>query len=634
MLELELLAPARDLQTGLDAVNCGADAVYIGAERFGARAGAANTVSDIGRLAAYAHRYGARVYAALNTILTDEELPAARRLAGALWDAGADALIIQDMGLLEAGLPPIPLIASTQCHTDTPEKALFLEKAGFKRVILPRELTLPEIKAVRAATRVELEFFVHGALCVCYSGRCYLSHALGGRSGNRGECAQPCRKPYAVRDAAGAPVDAGRFPLSLKDLNLSGRLGQLAAAGVTSFKIEGRLKDRAYVRNVTAHYRQALDKVIAGGYARASLGTSFPGFAPDPAKTFNRGYTRYFLDGNPSDVASPATPKFTGEPLGLAFDVKEGSFRIHGADKLSPGDGIAFFDKAGLLTGSLVNGVKDGRVRADNLRGMENGTAIYRNFDRAFVQGVEWAPAARKFVVSLSFTEYDGGFVLAAEDERGARAEAKLRGVKSPANKPEQALDTINKQLSKLGESGFFLRSLAVKLSRPYFIPVSSLNDLRRDALAALEKARPAYAREERPLKPTDHPYPETELGFAANVLNSAAERFYKRHGVLKLSRAAEAGAALEGEPLMTMRYCLRRRLGLCRKGKPVEPLFLEDAEGNLLRLDFDCAACRMKLFLERKSATACPAPARDRSRSRSARRPRRPEHDDPTGLD
>ena len=355
--KLELLAPAKNLACGIDAVNSGADAVYIGAERFSARVSAGNDIADIERLAAYAHKYRAKVYVALNTIMHEEELSRARLLVRRIWEAGADALIVQDMGLLEAGLPPIPLIASTQTHNTTPEKVLFLEKAGFKRVILARELSLEQIKAIRAKTSVELESFVHGALCVCYSGQCYLSCVLGGRSGNRGECAQPCRKVYTLKDASGEAIAVNKHLLSLRDLNLSRRLAHLAAAGVTSFKIEGRLKDRDYVRNIVSFYRRELDKVIEKkGYARASIGKSFAGFEPNPAKTFNRGYTEYFIDGNPADVASPDTPKFVGEKLGPATDVKNGSFRLHGAERLHPGDGISYFDKTGVLPGRWSTG--------------------------------------------------------------------------------------------------------------------------------------------------------------------------------------------------------------------------------------------------------------------------------------
>lgn len=600
--ELELLAPARDLACGIAAVNCGADAVYIGAERFGARVSAGNSVQDIEKLAAHARRYGVKVYAALNTLLYDEEIPRAVKLARALYEAGADALIIQDMGLLEAGLPPIPLIASTQCHNDTPEKVLFLEKAGFRRAILARELTLAEIKAVRAATSLELESFVHGALCVCYSGQCYLSYALGGRSGNRGECAQPCRKLYTLKDAAGAVISGPKHLLSLKDLNLSRRLQHLAAAGVTSFKIEGRLKDSDYVRNVVGLYRRELDRLMAKkGFSRPSFGKSFLPFEPNAAKTFNRGYTEYFIDGNPSGIASPDTPKFVGEPLGPASDVKHGSFRLHCADRLNPGDGISYFDKAGVLTGSFVNAAADGRVRVNNTKGLENGALVYRNLDKAFMRSMEREPVSRRFALKMEFSDVEGGFSLKVSDERGASAEARWRGVKSAAQKPEAALETIRKQLTKLGESEYYLDAFELKLSKTYFLPVAALNDLRRDALSSLGKAAAALpaARVEAGITPNDYPYPEKRLDYRGNVLNSMAAAFYKRHGVKEVGRAAEGGADLSGKPLMTTRFCLRRQHGLCRKGKEVEPLFLEDAEGRRFRLEFDCARCVMMLFLE-----------------------------------
>ncbi len=596
---LELLSPAKDLACGIDAVNCGADAVYIGAERFGARVSAGNAMGDIEKLVVYAHRYRVKVYTTVNTILTDEEVPAAQAIIQRLWNIGADAVILQDLGLLEAGLPPIPLIASTQMHNITPEKVLFLEKAGFKRVILGRELTLEEVKAIRALTSVELEYFVHGALCVCYSGQCYLSCALGGRSGNRGECAQPCRKTYSLKDASGDTIAVNKHLLSLKDLNLSRRLGHLVDAGITSFKIEGRLKDRDYVRNITTFYRRELDKIIAKkSLARPSVGKSFAGFEPSPGKTFNRGYTEYFIDGNPVDVASPDTPKFVGEPLGRVSDIKNGSFRLHNSERLHPGDGITFFDKDGTLSGSLINGVKDGRVRADNLKGMDNGTDVYRNLDKDFLRALEREGAKRKFALRLEFSDYEGGFMLKASDERGAAAEVKLRGVKAAAEKPEQALETIKKQLSKLGETDFYLEALELKLSKPYFIPVSALNDLRRDVLAALEQAaKPAGEHEEIKLVPNDFPYPEEKLDFNGNVLNAKAAVFYKRHGVKELAMAAEAGADLTGKPLMTTRFCLRRQLGLCKKGKEVEPLYMDDAEGHRFRLEFDCARCVMRLY-------------------------------------
>jgi len=590
---IELLAPARDLAVGFDAINCGADAVYIGAEEFGARAGAANTAADIGKLCVYARRYGVRVYAAVNTILTDHELIRAQRLIARLWEAGVDAVIVQDMGLLEVDLPPVPLIAGTQTNNTTPEKVLFLEKAGFKRVILGRELSIEEIKKIRAKTSVELEFFIHGALCVSYSGQCYASYALSGRSGNRGACAQPCRRLYTLRDGLGNIIEKNRHLLSLKDLNLTRRLGALIDAGITSLKIEGRQKDGAYVRNIVSHYRAALDKVLEQKkLEKSSYGKSFITFTPNPAKTFNRGYSEYFANGNPADIAAPDTSKFVGEPLGRVYEVKNGSFKLQGAQKLNPGDGISFFDKNGVLDGSLINGVKDGRVKAENLKGIETGAAIYRNFDREFIRLVGRDGPQRKLGVKLEFSETENGFKLKAVDETGFAAVTEIKNKKAPAKKPEQAGETINKQLSKLGGSDYCLQAIEIRLSKPFFIPVSALNDLRRDTLCALAKHTLKVPREEVKIKPSDYPYPVKELDFTGNVLNSKAAAFYKRHGVTKIAGAAEEGLDMKGKRVMTMKFCVRRRLGLCKKGRTVEPLYLEDEEGRKFRLDFDCEAC------------------------------------------
>jgi len=601
--KLELLAPAKNFSTGVDAVNCGADAVYIGAEEFGARRAAANTIHDIEKLASYAHKYRARVYAAVNTILTDAELVRAGELIRRLWEAGADAVIIQDMGLLELDLPPVPLFASTQTHNVTPEKVKFLEKAGFRRIILGRELSLAEIRRIRAAVSAELEFFVHGALCVSYSGRCHLSFALGGRSGNRGDCAQPCRKLYSLKDASGRLISANKHQLSLKDLDLSGRLGELAAAGINSFKIEGRLKDAVYVRNVVAAYRKALDAVLEGGrFGRSSSGRSVPGFTPDLNKTFNRGRTEYFLDGGGAGIASPDSPKFIGEPVGRAVQVGPSSFRLDSRCALHNGDGIAFFDPRGVLGGSHVNTVHNGVVTPVNGRGISEGTVIYRNLDREFVRELERAAPARKIGIKLEFGETADGFFLRAADEDGFEAEISCRPGKTKAEKPEAALETIKRQFSKTGDTIFSARAVKLSLSAPYFIPVGVLNDLRRRVLERLGAEREkGYKRGEAKLERTSHKYPEKELDFTANILNSKAEEFYKRHGAVVKERALEYGTGAEGRPLMTMKLCLRRRLKLCPKagfaGK-AEPLFLEDAENRLFRLDFDCANCRMTLTM------------------------------------
>lgn len=613
MKTIELLAPAKDLGTGKEAVNCGADAVYIGAEEFGARHEAANPVADIAKLAAYAHKYRAKVYAAVNTILNDSELYRAQKLIHKLWDAGADGIIIQDMGLLELDLPPVPLIASTQTHNTTPEKVAFLEQAGFKRVILARELSLDEIKKIRAATSVELEAFVHGSLCASYSGLCYMSLALGGRSGNRGVCAQPCRKLYTLKDADGNVLIENKHLLSLKDLNLSKRLGALLDAGVTSLKIEGRLKDRNYVRNVVSFYRKELDAVLrAKAMARSSAGRSSISFTPDLNKTFNRGYTEYFFSGRTPNMASPDTPKFLGERVGTAVKPNNKTFVLSGNFRLNNGDGIAFFDSRGVLTGSLVTVSPAGRVSADSARGIAEGTAIYRNFDIEFQRALERTAPERRLGVRFEFTETEEGFALKAAAEGGITAEASCRPGKTKAVKAEQALETIKKQLSKLGEAGFYLLGLEIKLSAPYFIPVSVLNELRRKALDKLETALVAgYKREERKIEKNAAPYPEKKLDFTANILNSKAAEFYKRHGAAQTEPAAEAGLRLaghalsgvEGRTLMTLKFCVGHKLGLCPKGRGEDaatgPLYLEDGEGRLFRLDFDCGVCRMTVRLE-----------------------------------
>ncbi len=600
---IELLAPAKNCSAGIHAVNCGADAVYIGAEEFGARQAAANTLHDIEKLAVYSHKYRAKVYAAVNTILTDLELVRAHRLIHRLWDAGVDAVIIQDMALLEMELPPIPLFASTQTHNITPEKVLFLEKAGFRRVILGRELTLEEIKKIRSKTTVDLEFFAHGSLCASYSGRCYLSHALGGRSGNRGICAQPCRKLYTLKDGADNILVKNKHLLSLKDLNLSKRLGDLVDAGITSFKIEGRLKEADYVKNVVSLYRRELDKVLAAGkLGRSSSGRSFIDFTPDLSKTFNRGYTEYFLDGRDPDIASPDTPKFIGEPVGRAVKVDVKSFRLDGKCVLHNGDGISFFDSRGVLSGTHVNIVSNGNVLPVSTRGIAEGTLIYRNLDREFSRELERAKPARKLGLKLKFGETAEGFSLGAVDEDGFEAVIRCMPGKTKAEKPEVALETIKRQLSKTGESGFYLKDLEINLSIPYFIPVSVLNDLRRRVVEQLEAARvSAYKRVEAKLDKTSHKYPEKKLDFTANILSSKAVDFYKRHGATDIERAAEFGTETGERPLMTLKHCLRRRLNLCPKGGAggkAEPLYLEDEEGNLFRLDFDCAGCKMTLRL------------------------------------
>jgi collagenase-like PrtC family protease len=614
MNPIELLAPARDLACGIAAIDCGADAVYIGAPRFGARAKAGNPLVDIEALARHAHTYWAKVYVTVNTLLYDDELPQAARSLHQLYEIGVDAAIIQDVGLLECDLPPLPLIASTQMHNHTPARVAFLEQVGFQRVILARELSLEQIRAIRQQTSIELETFVHGALCVCYSGQCYLSYAIGrrargGRSGNRGECAQPCRRRYSLVDGDGNIMVRDRHLLSLRDLNLSPYLGELIDAGVTSFKIEGRLKDVAYVTNVVSAYRRQLDAVLeARGLHKSSSGYSAIDFEPDLGKTFNRGYTTHFLHGRGESPGSIDTPKMMGEFVGQVVTVKGKSFTLDADVELHGGDGICFFDAAGELQGTVVNATRAcARAHArtitpQEIAGIQRGTRIYRNHDHTFLKQLKPGCAERKIAVRLKLEETPEGFVATATDEDGNVAVGELTCEKIRAKKPDQALDTVEKQLRKTGDTEFACAEVEIAWEQAYFVPVSTLNALRRDALEKLSKVR----MQNRPvLPPTIHrndvPYPEHALSYLSNALNQKAVAFYRRHGVEEIAPAAESGLDMRGKRVMRTRYCIKHQLGLCPRENDApplkEPLYLVDEEGHKYRLRFDCAACEMEVF-------------------------------------
>jgi collagenase-like PrtC family protease len=602
---IELLAPARDLACGMAAINCGADAVYIGAPRFGARAAAGNSLLDIETLVGYAHTYWAKVYITLNTILRDDELPDALRLASQLYDMGVDGLIVQDVGLLECDLPPLPLIASTQMHNATPARVAFLEQVGFQRAILARELDLEQIKAIRRQTSLELECFVHGALCVCYSGQCYLSYALGGRSGNRGECAQPCRRCYSLVDGAGTRLVRDRYLLSLRDLNLSAHLAELLAAGITSFKIEGRLKDEAYVTNVVSYYRRQLDQVLhSGGWARSSSGESRIDFTPDVAKTFNRGYTTHYLHGRAEPPGAPDTPKMVGEAVGRILAVEGPAVELEGDVPLHPGDGLCFFDGGHALRGTPLNAVRGRTIYPDKVEGMHKGTLLYRNHDHVFLSRLKKARAERRIPVRLRLEETPEGFALLAADVDGNAATGVLAAGKVVAEQPDRALAAVEQQLAKMGDTPFVCAGLELAWSQAFFLPFSALNALRRDALEKLAAVR-AQNRPvlRRAVVKNDAPYPERQLSFLGNVLNRQAEAFYRRHGVVDIAPAAEAGMDMRGERVMRTRYCIKHQLGLCGRDQdqpPLqEPLYLVDEEGRRYRLRFDCAACEMEVFLE-----------------------------------
>jgi collagenase-like PrtC family protease len=609
MDKIELLAPAKDLETGLAAINCGADAVYIGAPRFGARQAAGNPLADIEKLAAYAHRYWARVYATVNTLLQDDELEDAQRLIKQLYQVGIDALIIQDAGLLECDLPPLPLFASTQMHNHNPERVAFLEKVGFRRAILARELSLEQISAIRAATSIELETFIHGALCVGYSGQCYLSYAIGGRSGNRGQCAQPCRRRYSLVDQNGKMLVRNRYLLSLKDLNLSAHLDDLLRVGVTSFKIEGRLKDKSYIMNVVGHYRQQLDALLPNFEMRpASSGKVNLGFTPDPAKTFNRGYTTYYLKGRGAPVAAPDTPRHTGEAVGRVAEVKAEAFSLDCDASLHSGDGIAFFDAENELQGTLVNHVQGCTVYPAKMTSIQKGMPIYRNHDHEFLQQVEKSQPERRIGVRLRLVEIAEGFQLEAIDKDDNRAIERLVCEKVPAQKVEQARQNLERQLTRLGETEFVCSGLEIDLTHMVFLPLSALNALRRRVIDQLRTERAGNRpRLSGGVLKNNVPFPESRLSYLGNVLNRKAEQFYMRHGVTEIEPAAESGLDLSGrklwssQPVMTTKHCLKYEMEVCpRQGKADrldEPLYLVDEDGRRLRLAFNCRECVMEIY-------------------------------------
>ena len=622
--QLELLAPAKNADIGIEAVNHGADAIYIGGPAFGARANAENTVADIERLARHAHRFGARVFVTCNTILHDDEVASAERLIRQVYEAGADALIVQDMGLLELDLPPIQLHASTQTDIRHPEKARFLQDVGFSQIVLAREMTLTEIRKVAAATDCALEFFIHGALCVAFSGQCYISHAHTGRSANRGECSQACRLPYDLADKDGNLVASNQHLLSMKDNNQSANLRALAEAGISSFKIEGRYKDMAYVKNITAHYRQLLDEIMADSpeYSRTSAGRSTFLFQPLADKTFNRGATDYFVNGRTADIGAFDSPKFVGEPVGSVIRL-DGKQRRHfdttSAVELHNGDGLTFYDRKGELVGLRVNRAEkigeDFRVHTADAIPAElfPGTGIFRNRDHEFEKMLEKKSAERRIDVDVVFAETPDGFALTLTDETGIRVTASLPHAKEPAKDADRAITGLRESLGKLGATIFSARSTDLQLSQAWFLPAGAINALRRDAAEKLEAARiaalpplPRRAAVEPPVQ-----YPETELSYLANVLNQKARDFYHRHGVQLIEAAYEANEHLDDASLMITKHCLRYSFNLCPKevkGIKPDPMTLINGKEKLT-LRFDCKRCEMHVVGRiRKSVLDMPA--------------------------
>lgn len=606
-MTLELLSPAKNLEQGREAVNHGADALYIGAPAFGARVAAGNSIEEIEQLATYAHRYHARVYATVNTLLFDEEVDAAVRLLHQLYNAGVDAAIIQDLGLLECNLPPIELHASTQTHNASIERVKFMEQVGFARVILARETSLEQMKSLRQATHVELEAFVQGALCVSYSGQCYLSQFINGRSGNRGCCSQPCRSAYDLVDAQGRVLRKDQHLLSLRDFSAAQQLQQMANAGITSFKIEGRLKDMAYVKNVTAYYRQLLDNMMShdGEYRPASSGKCTFFFTPDLEKTFNRGFTDYFLHGR-QPMATLTTQKSLGKRLGKVTRLDRNSITIDTREALTPGDGLCFFSPKGELVGFQVNHVQGRTFQPNRMPdGLAVGTLLWRNNDQAFERQLQGRTAERKIDVDAILSDTPDGLMLTLTDGDGTRANATVICDKQPAQNPEKAQEQIVRQLSKTGDTPFRIARFENRCPQPWFLPAALLNDLRRQALTQLEEASVADHLARRGHCPTlaerqenSTPYFETILDYRANILNTKAETFYRRHGVKEMVYGLEKTLDYDGKALMTTKYCLRYELDMCLKEHPetAGDLFLRNNR-NRFRLVFDCRQCEMQIL-------------------------------------
>ena len=652
MKKIELLSPAKNLEIGIAAINHGADAVYIGGPSFGAREKVGNSIEDIEKLCRHAALYDAKVYVTMNTLLFDNELDQARKLAYDCWNAGVDALIVQDMALLNMDdMPPIALHASTQCHNIEAEKVKFLEDVGFSQVVLARELSIDEIKDIRSKTSVPLEYFIHGALCVSYSGQCYLSHVIGGRSANRGACAQPCRLAWNLENKDGKRLISNRHLLSLRDLNNSKNIEELIDAGISSFKIEGRLKDIDYVKNVTAYYRNRIDEIIAkrDDLCRSSRGESNPTFYPAPEKSFSRGFTDYFIHGRQKYIDAPYSPKSMGEYLGTIEKVKNKSITIRTGKELHNGDGLCFLDRENNLLGFNVNAVdtsqqdnKTTRQQGVRLQTISSnsdismatrfkieGSKIFRNHDNVWEKELEKSNGNRKIKISLRFTDSEDGFALSAKlyNEDSEYVTTNISIEKEIAINTEKALDNIKSKLSQWGNTEFSVEEIEVDFedykttrlqdykSEPidnnqhpiaYFIRASVLGEMKKDLVEKLKSYLIEKHRNERDCRDvtsvaSNVVYPKESLTYLGNVINKKSREFYERHGVEIIEDGLEKLHSNEETVVMTTKHCVRYANNICCKeiGKPAESLYLFNEKGRF-RLDFDCRNCCMKVIKEK----------------------------------
>jgi putative protease len=603
MRKIELLAPAKTAEHGIEAVNHGADAVYIGAPRFSARANASNSLIEIEELIKHAHKYYAKVYVALNTILTDKELEESEDLIRKLYEIGTDALIIQDFGITQLNLPPIPLHASTQMDNRSVEKVKFLEKAGFEQVVLARELSIEQIREISKKTTVRLEAFVHGALCVSYSGQCYLSQSVCGRSANRGVCAQLCRLPYSLTDEKGNILLKDKYLLSLKDFNLSAHLKELLDAGVSSLKIEGRLKEVDYVKNVTAYYRQRLDEVLNAPslhdcYQKASSGTCSFFFTPDVEKSFHRGSTDYFLHGRNKGITSFDTPKSLGEKIGTIGKSDGKNIFVKTDKALSNGDGFAFLNPQGKFEGFKANVAVGNKITPAVRIFIPEKTVLYRNFDQNFNRALSKKRAERKISAEVFITEEVEGFCFSIIDEDGNRAFMNWNTEKVLAENPKKQAENISQTLKKCGNTNFTIRNVKMETSEIFFIPATQLAEIRRTLIGKLEDERERNREiANSPFVTTHHPFPLQQLDYRGNIHNLKSKSFYQMHGVSFTESSLEQKEPEDAE-LMRCKHCIRYALGGCPKENPTkrlpEKLFLLGNNGQKLSLIFDCKSCEM----------------------------------------
>ena len=593
--KVELLAPAKNKECAFAAINAGADAVYIGANAYGARKKAGNSISDIKEIVDYAHKFLVKVYVTVNTILYDDELSEVEKLIWKLYEIGIDAIIFQDFSFFEMALPPIPLHASTQCNNDEIEKIRFLHRCNIERIVLPREFSIEQIKEVTKNLDVETEVFIHGALCVSYSGQCYLSNHIGGRSANRGECAQPCRRKYALIDETGKTILPSQYLLSMKDNNLKAHLKELIDAGVTSLKIEGRLKDKDYVTNVVSAYRNTIDSISPR--LRPSVGRIQTNFVPDLNKTFNREYTNFYFEGKRKIFINHLTPKFLGEYIGEVVTIKGKNILIHTKIKLNPNDKLSYFESSGELSGTTITSINGKNITVLNSGSIKKGTVIYRNYDAEFYKSLDNAVFERKIPADIKVN--NSGITIRSIKE--IEVFYPYKEIFEIANNIEKSKETVTKQLSKLGDTEFYVSQIKISQDFNLFIPVSKLNEIRRDAIKSLQTLLAEnYPKGFREISFETCEYPHKTLDYSFNIANKSAQKFYERCGCNVKEMAFECNKPNHPIILMKTKHCLRDFAGICKKTcNDHRKLYLKDEFGNKYPLEFDCQNCIMKICSE-----------------------------------